>query len=282
LSSKDKKNKIVEGWLSKSEADLESAKVLYERKLFDTCLYHLQQSNEKLAKALLLSSRFSTPKIGRRDWAIQSALGFLPKEPRQYGHRILPHFLSDLEKSVPSIQEFMAFVMKSEFRQKMTEFSKTIKKSGKNIKKLKKRPLVPIRTTEQLEKEITAVQSLIDKVDPITNNLKEEMGKLDYAEIVRVATLMSKREGFKLDAGQVPSFEEVEARIVSIFRLSMLTSLSVSLSALLDPLVSATRYPDLQPVFANENDPYVKNFHQLYDVISRILKMSRQLHDSSG
>jgi len=281
LSASVEKNKIVESWLSRSEGDLESAKVLYDSKHFDQCLYYLQQSNEKLAKALLLSMRFSTPKVGRKDRAIQSALGFLPKEPRQYGHRILPHFLSDLEKSVPSIQEYVAFVMKSEFRQKMMEFSKTVKKSGKDIQKLKKRPLVPIKTTEQLEKEITAVQSLIDKVDQITNNLKEEMGKLDYAEIVRVATVMSKKEGFEVDASQVPSFEEVEARIVSIFRFSMLTTLSVALSALLDPLVSVTRYPDLQPISVNENDPYIKNFKQLYGVIARILKMSREKQDSS-
>ena len=281
MSASVEKNKIVESWLSRSEGDLESAKVLYDSKHFDQCLYYLQQSNEKLAKALLLSMRFSTPKVGRKDRAIQSALGFLPKEPRQYGHRILPHFLSDLEKSVPSIQEYVAFVMKSEFRQKMMEFSKTVKKSGKDIQKLKKRPLVPIKTTEQLEKEITAVQSLIDKVDQITNNLKEEMGKLDYAEIVRVATVMSKKEGFEVDASQVPSFEEVEARIVSIFRFSMLTTLSVALSALLDPLVSVTRYPDLQPISVNENDPYIKNFKQLYGVIARILKMSREKQDSS-
>jgi hypothetical protein len=57
----------------------ESAKVLYDHKLFGSALYRLQQSNEKLAKGLLLSLGFLTPKTAKKDCAVESVLGFLPK-----------------------------------------------------------------------------------------------------------------------------------------------------------------------------------------------------------
>ena len=277
-SSKDEENKIVEKWLSGSEDDLKAANLLYDNKLFALCLYHLQQSNEKLAKALLLSLPLSTPKRRPKDYAVQSALGFLPRTPSSYGHRIMPHFLSDIEKSVPSIQEYLKLLRDSEFGKRITEFSKTVKTSGENVQKLRKNPPVIIRTTENLEKEITSAQSLLDKVDPIANKINEELNHLDYTQIVRIATGVSRKRGFKVDASRLPSFEEMKTKTGLAFRLSMLTTLSVGLSALLDPLVSVTRYPDSKPISVDENDPYVKNFYQFHDVIARILKMSQQLH----
>jgi HEPN domain-containing protein len=73
------KDKVIAEWLSASTTDLESAKVLYDHRLFSNSLYHLQQSNEKLAKALLLSIGFLTPKFAKKDLRIKELLGFLPK-----------------------------------------------------------------------------------------------------------------------------------------------------------------------------------------------------------
>jgi len=43
----------VQQWLLKSRSDLESARVLFERELYDTAVYHCQQSAEKALKAYL-------------------------------------------------------------------------------------------------------------------------------------------------------------------------------------------------------------------------------------
>ena len=43
----------VQQWLLKSRNDLESARVLFERELYDTAVYHCQQSAEKALKSYL-------------------------------------------------------------------------------------------------------------------------------------------------------------------------------------------------------------------------------------
>lgn len=43
----------VQQWLLKSRSDMESARVLFERELYDTAVYHCQQSTEKALKAYL-------------------------------------------------------------------------------------------------------------------------------------------------------------------------------------------------------------------------------------
>jgi HEPN domain-containing protein len=45
--------KEAEAWLKISAEDLQSAEVLFERKLFRMACYHAQQSVEKVLKALL-------------------------------------------------------------------------------------------------------------------------------------------------------------------------------------------------------------------------------------
>jgi len=112
-------------------------------------------------------------------------------------------------------------------------------------------------------------------MDHDTNKISQELDELDSAQILRVAILVLRRAGFKVDVNQAPSVEQIKAGIVPILRLSMLTILSVALAALLDPLVSVTRYPDSQRGSFDENNPYVRNFHQFHDVIARILKMSQ-------
>jgi HEPN domain-containing protein len=89
----------VIAWLRESQIDLECGKILYENKIFSRTLYHLQQSNGKLAKGLLISIGILTPKKAGNDLITKLILGFQPKEPRNYNHRIYPSLFSDLEKA---------------------------------------------------------------------------------------------------------------------------------------------------------------------------------------
>lgn len=67
MAQGDAKEIVVQDWLSASADDLKTAKVLYDNRLFAHSLYHLQQGNEKLAKALLHRLGFLTPKTARKD-----------------------------------------------------------------------------------------------------------------------------------------------------------------------------------------------------------------------
>lgn len=54
--------KEAEAWLRISAEDLQSAEVLFERKLFRMACYHAQQSVEKILKALLADREVDFPR----------------------------------------------------------------------------------------------------------------------------------------------------------------------------------------------------------------------------
>ncbi len=54
--------KEAEAWLRISTEDLQSAEVLFDRKLFRPACYHAQQSVEKALKALLIDRDIETPR----------------------------------------------------------------------------------------------------------------------------------------------------------------------------------------------------------------------------
>jgi len=49
----DEKIHEVHQWIVKAKSDLASAEVLFEKELYDTAVYHCQQSAEKALKAYL-------------------------------------------------------------------------------------------------------------------------------------------------------------------------------------------------------------------------------------
>lgn len=280
MTAKNAREEAARDFFSKSTDDLASAKVLYDTKHFSNSLYFLQQSGEKLAKALWLSIGILTPKRAREDRVVRDWMGFQPKEPIQYGHRILPHLVSDLDKMIPSMQEMMGFVENSELGPRVSNFLDAFRRSAKSVKKLKKKPLAPAKSTEQLEKEVKAVEAILDSLDQNSEKMNGELGRLDITEIVQVASGLVRRVGFRVNNTQVlselPSFDKLKTGIVQIFRLSVLALLSAAIASLLDPLESSTRYPDSQHGFFDENHPYVQNFMGLYDAISCLLQKSRQ------
>jgi hypothetical protein len=277
LTQNNSKDKVVEDWLSASTTDLRSAKVLYDNKLFNNSLYHLQQSNEKLAKGLLLSLGFLTPKTAKKDFAVRTVLGFLPKEPAKYRHRTMPSLLSDIEKSVPALDNYFTILESGGFGPKIAEFHRTIRRSKKGVQKLKKKPFNLIGTAEQLEAEIKATQNILDSLDQVVSKVNQELEQLDPQEMLAVATFLVREAGFKGDIGQ-PSFSKIKAAIIPILRSTMLAALSVAIASFLDPLESVTRYPDSQHGSFDESNPYVVHFEELYDVIERCLEKTKSKH----
>lgn len=268
---KDEKEKVVKNWLLMSGEDLKCAELIFKSKHYSQALYHLQQSNEKLVKALLLWIGILTPKRTKEDWKIKSALGFFPKQPASYGHRTTKPLLSDLQKTVPAIQELVTLLKKSGLDEKIAAFQNTIKKSKKGIYKLKKRPSNLIEEKDQLEKEIEAAKAILDGFDNTINKIDQEIDNLNFQEIVRRAMNIVAKERIMTNI-EPPTFMETKKAILLNLTISILIALSVSMALILDPLVSITRYPDLKHAPFDENNPYVVKFKDLQNVVKLCLE----------
>jgi hypothetical protein len=139
LSNSSNKDKTIREWLYAAASDLKCAKVLYDNMLFSAALYHLQQSNEKLAKGLLMAIGFLSPKRAKKDLRIKEMLGFLPKEPAAYRHRTMPSFLSNVEKTIPSIDGFLNLVESGELGPRIQEYHLLVRKGKKVSRSLRRK-----------------------------------------------------------------------------------------------------------------------------------------------
>lgn len=253
-------------WLLMSGEDLKVADLIFNGKVYSQALYHLQQSNEKLVKALLLWIGILTPKRTKEDWKIKSTLGFLPKQPAEYGHKTFRPLLSDLQKFTPKIKELTNLLESGGFYEKIAEFEKTIKKSKKGIYKLKKRSYRLIEENEQLEKEVKATRAILDSYDNIIDGIDQEICKLDFQQIVRKSLSILAKGGITANA-EPPTFMETKETILWSLKVSLLIVLSISMAIVLDPLEAITRYPDSKHAPFDENNPYVIQYGELREVI---------------
>lgn len=276
MTARDVKNKVIEDWLSASDTDLKSANILYDNKLFSASIYHLQQSNEKLAKSLLMLIGVLTPKSAKNDLRVKEMLGFLPKQPAAYRHRTMPNFLSDMEKTGPSIEDLFTFMESSELGPRIQEYRLLVRKSRKGIQKLKKRPFSPVSDAGQLSKEVLAAKAIIGALDSAIVKMQQEMAKLDLPEVYQIAKGLVKTQGYNVEGLEPPDFGKIKGNVMETFRLSILAIMSIAIASILDPLEAETRYPDAQKVAFDENHPYVLNFTGLSDVIACLLEKSRE------
>ena len=188
MAPEKKTELVVQDWLLIAKTDLECAELLHNGKKYSQALYYLQQSNEKLAKGLLISFGILTPKLAKKDQRIKSLLGFTPKQPQAYRHNITHSFLSDIDKMVPSIDQVFQLIDEAEWvPPQITQFKKTIQNSKKGLQTLKKKPFGLIESDLQLENEIKATNHILSTLDSILDKISQEVDKLNYAEIVRVA-----------------------------------------------------------------------------------------------
>ena len=256
-----------------SKKDLNVADLVYDRRFFSQALYHLQQSNEKLVKALLLSIGILTPKKSKRDLEIKSLFGFYPKEPKSYGHRTMKPLIVDLQKFVPTIQELLTLLKDSTINGKMAELERLIKRGKRGMKKLKKKPANLIKNGEQLEREIKAAKSILDKLEKMFCKINQEIDRLDFQEINRVALTIAEKEGLDIKL-EHPTFLEIKNEMLRSLKISVLITISGSMAFILDPLVSITRYPDPNSPTFDENNPYVEQFSGLLEVVKSCLEKS--------
>jgi hypothetical protein len=270
-------DKTIQDWLNASASDLKCARVLYDSKLFSAALYHLQQSNEKLAKGLLIAMGFLSPKRASRDFRVKEILGFLPKQPAAYRHRTMPSFLSDVEKTIPSIDGFLNLIDTSELGPRMREYHLLVRKGKKSVKKLKKKPFRPVENTGQLEGEVRAAESILDALDGSIRKMTQEMAKLNLQDTYRVAKDLTEAQGFNVEGLEPPNFGKIKEALVQSFKLSVLIAMSVAFASLLDPLEAITRYPDSHNSSFDEANPYVINFDNIYKVVARILEISQDM-----
>ncbi len=157
----------------------------------------------------------------------------------------------------------------------MVELHSIIRKSKKGIQKLKKRSFNLIEKEEQLHKEIRAAEAILNGFDKTINKMNDEIDKLDFSEIVRMANIIATQIGSSTKVKPTP-FHEIKKRSIRTLKLSVLVSLLASMASILDPLESVTRYPDSKQAPFNESNPYVKQFKGLCDVVRLCLEKAEK------
>ncbi|MGD0646172.1 MAG: hypothetical protein ABSA75_14810 [Candidatus Bathyarchaeia archaeon] len=168
----------------------------------------------------------------------------------------------------------MTLVQSSEFGPKTEEFRQMIRRSKKGIRKLKKKPISPVGTTEKLEVEVKATQAILDRLDSTMSIMTEEAEKLDGPRAVQTATKIVENAGFDVKGVEPPSFEKIRDGALDVLKITILSALSVAVASLLDPLEAVTRYPDSKHGAFDGNNPYVIHFKGLYEVVSRLHEKS--------
>ena len=249
---------------------MRSSRLLHDNKLYSEALYHLQQANEKLAKGLLIAMGMMTPKQSKEDWTTKALLGFLPRGPKDYGHRTVPSLLSDVSKAIPALDQWLQHLEAGEFGQNISDFRKSIKKSKKGVRTLQKRGIPINRTVEGLGNEIRATEELLGNVDKTVAAASAGLAKFDFGKATEAAIKSTRNLGLKFRVSELPSFLPLKDSFIPSFRLAVVGLLAIAFTAVLDPLESITRYPDSEHRF-DLNNPYVQQFEGLHRVVSRLL-----------
>ncbi len=276
MQRRKNRDETVDRWLSESETDLNCSRILFDHQIFSRALYHLQQSNEKLSKALLISVGILTPKRQSGDFALKSQIGFSRKEPAAYSHRTLQSLVSDLNKAIPNIEDWLEVLDAAEFKKNIDEFHKTIRNSKKGVQKLKKKPFALVETAAQLENETKMAAAILDNINKVTDEARTEASKIDPQALVRAALKSAEKAGLDVSAPPaLPSIPLIIDEVASGIRLAVLASLSASMASFLDPLESVTRYPDSAQNAFNVDQPYVVQFKNLYNIVERCLAEAR-------
>jgi HEPN domain-containing protein len=262
-------------WLESSGKDLEASKLLFEAKIYPQALYHLQQANEKLAKALLLKTGILAPQRALKDWDVKKVLGFLQKQPVDYGHRILPSLLSDADKAIPRIEDMISMAEKGGgFRPQLRQLKKIIKDSKAGVTHLKTEPQGLLTDQKELQTGVKALNEIADRVELATEAMEKELSRLEMTKVTASAVRAVRRVGFKVRPEDIPPAGPMVRNSISGVRLSMLCTLAVTVASVLDPLESVTRYPKEKTVKFDEENPYVKEFRGWWGLVDRIRKMS--------
>ncbi len=154
---------------------------------------------------------------------------------------MVPSILSDISDAAPVLENWLRVLDGGEFQPKIAEFRKTIHKSKKGVRELRKRPFQLVDTTEHLNKEIADAKGILDSVDKATSAIERELSKLDFQKVVHAAIKSTKRAGPTVNPAELPSFDPLKSTFVQITRLSIIGTLAVAFTAILDPLESVTR-----------------------------------------
>jgi hypothetical protein len=273
LTSDLTRNQILDAWFHEADVDLQCAKILYDNCFYSRCLYHLQQGNEKLAKGILLSLGILSAKKAIQNQRIKSIVGFIPKEPASYRHRILPFFLSDMSSATPALDKIIKSIEWEDAEDIFLNFQGTIEKSKKGIEKLKKKPFTLVISKDQLENEIKVINMYLDKLGEIEDKMQLALTNLNPGKATKVAVKTAQKFGYEATNDQaLESYYGTSKRVVPIINLSFLAILSIAVASFLDPLESITRYPDSNHGPFTEDNVYVEYFSNLYEILRRTLE----------
>ena len=249
--------------------------LLYENKIFSRALYHLQQGNEKLSKGLLLKMGFLTPKQLKEDWETKELFGFMPKEPSSYGHHVASSLISDLSKAAPALQQSLKYLEGSGIDQrKLSVARKSIKKTENDLRKVRMQKFSLKSDLDSLDREITSANKIMDSLDTAMKAIETDIEKADFEPAISAAVKAARKRGARLNPTQLSSFFG-KKNLVEFLRYTLIGTLAVALTTVLDSLATITKYPDSSHGPFEWNDPYVVRFPELHAIVTRILNLAR-------
>jgi hypothetical protein len=257
--------KSWEPWLYEAHIDLVCARLLLDAAQYARSLFHLQQANEKLAKGMLIRLGILRTHKSREDNTVKLVLGFSRKEPRDYSHRTLKSFLSDIEKGLGSIENMGAIAqryMPKELRTKYTEMLRTLRKSKRGVKELKLKPLGIVTSYELLLNELNALKALLDGIKEVQSKLRDQVTILDTPQVQQTISSFVRRLGEPQYAKSISSALSDKDGLHRRVTLGMVFVVPLSLSMFLDPLEQISRYPEEGTPMFNKDNPYVRCFGQ--------------------
>lgn len=236
----------VDDWVESSKDDLYSFDMDLKRKKYHNCLYHLQLSSEKIAKATLLNIPFSSKKSD----SDLKELSNLIMEPRDYGHQWRKKFIEQIEKAINI--PFFSPLVSSFLKETDVSDPQTTILNAKNVEDIKN------PKSKDIDTVLNICNELLDQSENKT--LDHEIAK----KIHELIPIMNNQSKFAIDKDDIEKM--IKTLIIYVHNIISLEALLI-LSTLLSPFYT-NRYPSKSDI-----DVFIPKLKKIKETIERSIKI---------
>ena len=260
-------------WLSQARSDLVASRLLHEKGQHGQALFHLQQASEKSSKGQLISLGLirPSPQAGKPKGRLALA-GLTKKDPKAYGHEVMPALVSSLKEALPRLKEMRLNLQTSQPTVIPRELSRAIERTEKEIQGLIETRARSPRAGEDLAVELAMINSALDRLGLADLVMKQSLDRKDERKMALKAQRELKRLGHDVKLKDIPPVRPYVESGMSRIRDSLMCTLSSELAWALFPLESQTRYPSSDGMVFDENNPYVRLFDETWNTLDRLMK----------
>ena len=188
-------------WLVKAKGDLRQADSAYTDHEYWDAISHLQEANEKIAKALLIKLGFLPTSEGLRN-TIEAVFGAKRTRPKDLGHNWAVRLIEDFGPYMDSLQKITNSLPKSEsFSQARNWWSDTLPSFRTNVKSAKKLKAKPSPSLEELDNALADCDKFLEMSKTIPAHLSLDSNRTFNLEEMdqSVASLIKDVYGIAID-----------------------------------------------------------------------------------